>query len=38
MTMTVGNNNQREHAADDDGSDKEGEGGKGHGDSYEGGG
>ncbi len=31
-TMMVGNNERREHAADDDGSDKEGEGGQGDGD------
>jgi hypothetical protein len=36
-TTTVGNNKGREHAADDDGSDEEGKGGKGLGDSTEGG-
>jgi hypothetical protein len=36
MTTMVGNNEQREHTADDDGSDKEGEDGKGDGDSNEG--
>jgi hypothetical protein len=30
-TMTAGNNNQREHAMDIEGSNKEGEGGKGDG-------
>ncbi len=38
MTMTVGDNKQRERMANDDGSDKEGEGGKGDGDRNEGGG
>jgi hypothetical protein len=37
-TRMVGNNEQREHAVDDDGSDKEGKGGKGNGDGNEGGG
>ncbi len=37
-TMTVGNNKGREHAADDDGSNKEGKGGQGDGDGNEGGG
>jgi hypothetical protein len=37
-TMTVGNDERQEHAADDDGSDKEGKGGKGHGVGSEGGG
>jgi hypothetical protein len=37
-TTTVGDNERRERAADDDGSDKEGEGGQGNGDGNEGGG
>jgi hypothetical protein len=32
LTMTAGNDKGREHAADDDGSNKEGKGGKGNGD------
>ncbi len=36
--MTVGDNKQQELAADDDGSNKEGKGGKGDSDSNEGGG
>jgi hypothetical protein len=36
--MTVGDNEQQEHAADDDGSDDEGKGGKGDGGGNEGGG
>ena len=38
MTMTVGNDKQQEHVADDDGSNKESKGGKGHGVDNEGGG
>jgi hypothetical protein len=38
MTTMVGYDKQREHAADDDGSNKEGEGGKGDGEGNEGGG
>jgi hypothetical protein len=37
-TTTVGDNERQERAADDDGSDKEGKGGKGNGDGNEGGG
>jgi hypothetical protein len=37
-TMTVGDDERRERAVDDDGSNKEGKGGKGDGDSNEGGG
>ncbi len=37
MTTTVGDNKRREHAADDEGSNKEGKGGKGDGDYNEGG-
>ncbi len=36
--MTVGDNERREHAAEEDGSNEEGKGGKGYGDDYEGGG
>jgi hypothetical protein len=38
MTMMAGNDKQQECAADDGGSNKEGEGSKGVGDGYEGGG
>ncbi len=38
MSTMVGNDDQPEHAADDDGSNKEGKGGKGDGDGNEGGG
>jgi hypothetical protein len=38
MTTTVGKDKRQERAADDDGSNEEGEGEKGHGDSIEGGG
>ncbi len=37
MTTTAGNDKQQERVADDEGSDKEGEGGKGDGDYNEGG-
>jgi hypothetical protein len=37
-TTRVGDDERRERAADDDGSDEEGEGGKGNGDGNEGGG
>jgi hypothetical protein len=37
-TTMVGNDERRERAADDNGSDKEGEGGQGYGDGNEGGG
>ncbi len=37
MTMTVGNNEQQERAADDEGSKEKGKGGKGDGDYNEGG-
>jgi hypothetical protein len=36
--MTAGNDKQQEHAADDDGSNEEGKGGKGDNDGNEGGG
>jgi hypothetical protein len=35
MTTMVGDNERREHAADDDGSNKEGKGGKGDGEGNE---
>jgi hypothetical protein len=37
VTTTVGDDERQEHVADDDGSNKEGEGGKGDGDGNEGG-
>jgi hypothetical protein len=37
-TMTVGDDKRQEHASDDDGSNEEGEDGKGNGDGNEGGG